>query len=263
MTNIFQPDVFSNSMPAWTEGESLLSNTISDILACLPGRYHLMETSIKSSASLEVNSTNIQFISNDQKYLLKKWNCYADCQHAEGILKLMESLKGTNIPISAPLKFSNGKYIHYQSQSAWSIFPFVEGNYFSGKGNELNLASEYTTRLMVELGKLDMKQYPIKHGRKYLTYKDLVILNNMENIRYDWHNIFGDNIAAILEDEWSNIIEEWDRLYGYELYAGEQQISHTDLHPYNILTMNRKIVALLDFDSCKITPVGYSLAYAA
>ena len=45
--------------------------------------------------------------------------------------------------------------------------------------------------------------------------------------------------------------------------GGQIQAAHFDLHPHNILVGGGKVAAVLDFEACKVMPVGFALGFAA
>jgi hypothetical protein len=44
--------------------------------------------------------------------------------------------------------------------------------------------------------------------------------------------------------------------------AGAVMPVHFDLHPHNLIFNNFEVSAILDFEACKLMPVGYALAFA-
>ena len=97
----------------------------------------------------------------------------------------------------------------------------------------------------------------------HFTKQDNEAIEFVESNRDLWVKIFGFEIAELLGIHWGHTWEEWSRMRLSSLNAGPKTMAHLDLHPFNILVKNGKIAALLDFDSCKMMPAGYALAFGA
>ena len=81
--------------------------------------------------------------------------------------------------------------------------------------------------------------------------------------RDNWSNYFGVENVSLLNLHWDYIYSTWNNLYKNDLTCGPIVPCHFDMHPHNLIAKDGEIVAVLDFDSCKKIPLGYSLAFNA
>jgi hypothetical protein len=174
----------------------------------------------------------------------------------------MNILSSQSIPVPSPISFRDGGFI-LNDKNLWSLFPFIEGEYFSGVNGELELMIESAAKLTVTLQKISVEQFSSLDGLHYFSNLEKDTLQKLDKRIDSWEQYFGVSSTKLLRESWSIIKREWNRLHKEKIFAGPLQLAHYDLHPHNILIKNKKIVALLDFDACKIIPVGYALAYGA
>lgn len=263
MISTFEPDVFSNSVPIWTLVEPSTGKNIINLLdaAGLISKKNIK--SIESSGAFEINSSNIKITTFEgSQILIKRWSRSSETKEIQNTLDLMQWLTDKNLPLLPAIKLSNKHTIIYFNNYNWSFFPFGSGNYFSGIGKELEITALATGKLIKILKDLPLEIYPSK-GPSHLTDMDNAILIEMDENRKKWQNIFGNDYAKLLKSEWNELKEYWDLLRANDFHSGPIQPMHFDLHPHNLLVENNQISAILDFESCKLMPIGFGLAFNA
>lgn len=259
---IFQPDLFSISRPCWATVSKADEHVLGDVAPFLPVSFFPLLGDLEQSEALGINSSNFRLSTSQGVFLLKRWSRSADVSDLEKILAMMNWLASRKLPVPAPAKFMGGEVLLQLDSSAWSLFPFVEGDYFSGAGGQLEAIAEMTGRLMETLSQLPSNYSP-SVGPKHLTAADGELLRRVEDASGRWDALLGPAHASLLSECWPALMMEWERLVDAGLDACAVQASHFDLHPHNLLVSGDRITAVLDFESCKLMPVGYALGFAA
>lgn len=261
MEGIFKPDIFSDSQPKWTMGSSSVSEELRILMQYLPTQFRSGNSTLEYSGGLEINSSNLKFSSNGQTILLKRWSKNAKNNTLDRILNMMNWLADNHLPVPRPLCFLNGESLIKINEFYWSYYPFFEGNYFSGKGVEIYNAAQITAKLTSALSGMPVKLYP-EEGPLHLTKEDDEIIELVSGAKGKWNDFFGPQYAELLREAWPNLIDDWHRLRDQKTWAGPKMPVHFDLHPHNLIFTNFEISAILDFEACKLMPVGYALAFA-
>ena len=212
----------------------------------------------KKSKGLETNSNNFQKKFKSKKLLLKKWKKNMRSVEALNIIKLMKWLHSKNIPVQKPLRFNNGEYLLNYKKEFWSIFSFVEGNHFQGNFSEFKNVAKNLGILIST-----MQYYPTKNfikAPKYFTKYDENILKKMNKKKFNFKKNFG-KYSNQIEKYLPIVVKIFKKLKHLNFKNQRKKVNHIDLHPHNIITKKNKIVAFLDFESCKTINDGYSIAY--
>lgn len=259
---LFQPDIFSASRPGWKSVSMADERILGDILTYLPTSFFPLLADPEISDTLSINSSNYRLNTSQGVFLLKRWSRSAEATDLTKILSLMMWLESMELPVPKPIKFQGGNFLQWLDSTIWSLFTFIEGEYFSGAAGELEAAAEMTGRLMETLSRLPSNYLP-GAGPKYLTVSDGELLRRVERAFSHWSQLFGQEYANLLSEWWPMLMMEWNRLLDKGGDAGTVQAAHFDLHPHNILVSGNHVAAVLDFESCKLMPVGYALGFAA
>ena len=252
----FKKDLFFNSKIKW--GNKISKKNLIDLNKITKTYIYDCKFELKKSKGLEKNSNNFKINIRSKKILLKKWRKNMRSIEVLNIIKLMKWLNSKNIPVQKPLKFNNGEYLLNYKKELWSIFNFVEGNHFKGNSLELKNVAKNIGILINT-----MQHYPTKKfikAPKYFTKEDESILKEMSKKNFDFRKKFGKYSTEI--KKYLPLIVKIFKKFRYLNYKIQnRRINHIDLHPHNIITKKNKIIAFLDFDSCKIINEGYSIGY--
>jgi aminoglycoside phosphotransferase (APT) family kinase protein len=259
---LFQSDLFSKSSPKWVKVNKDLLGTLDDALLALPKWFHPLEAFPEESGALGINSNNFRLHTSSGIFLLKRWSEKATYKNLQSILAIMNWLASLKLPVPQPIELYKSNFLIKSNSRFWSVFPFIEGKYFSGIGNELFAAAETTGRIMQSLSILPKSLMPMEAPRQ-MTNSDGKILYKFKERSGDWEVMLGKEQAELLALWWPVLIEEWRKINSMNLESGPIQAAHFDLHPHNILTREGQIVAVLDFEDCKVMPVGFALGFAA
>lgn len=259
---LFQPDLFSASLPEWSQLDSEGEHALDEVLTHLPDPFKRLQCSPEQSGSMGINSTNFRLKTADGDFVLKRWSDYADYQDVRHALGIMNWLASHQLPVPAPLKIQQDSFTLSIDSGTWSLFPFVEGAYFSGAGEELPAAAEITGRLTEKLALLPAYCTP-NIGPTHLALADGEIFRRIKEMSSRWDTLFGSENAALLDLSFPLLMVEWERLNSTKLMGGRIQAIHLDMHPHNLIVEADQVVGVLDFESCKKMPLGFALGFAA
>ncbi len=259
---LFQPDFFSNTRPGWHPVDLSSELLISDLSIYLPKFCECIDGKPEKSNAFGINSNNFRFNSNGKKYVLKRWSHKARLSDVQTCLSVMISLNSLNLPVPRPLQFNQGDLLLSIKSGSWSLFPFIEGDYFSGADDELESVAEMTGLLTQTLKKLSTKLH-VGEGPVFFSKSQEAVINQAEDCCDKWVEIFGNENSTLLYKWWPTLKKEWDFFKKNQPTTGIIQAAHFDLHPHNILIDNQKISAILDFESCREMDPGYAIGFAA
>lgn len=259
---LFEPDLFSSSRPGWSKIEPQSMPSLNEVLSFLPKEFLRLACAPEQSSALGINSSNFRLTTTSGVFVLKQWSIQATVTNLENTLELMVWLSDEQLPLPTPIRFQNGSFLLSLKSRLWSLFPFIEGEYFSGSDGQLCAAAEVTGRLMKALSRLPSSRHPTL-GPAHLSLADGELLIRIQNSSQNWTELFGFEYAKLLTEFWPTVMAEWTKLSFCPPITGPVQAVHYDLHPHNILVSGNKVAAVLDFEACELMPLGYALAFAA
>ncbi len=239
-----------------------MAPVLDEVVSQLPPAYWPLRAPPEQSDALGINSKNFRLNTAEGDFVLKRWSHQAFNQDVRHTLAIMDWLAAERLPVPAPVKLARDTFTLSTDSGTWSLFPFVEGAYFSGAGDELYAAAEVTGRLMETLTLLPTTCVP-NGGPSHLAVADGELLGRVKYISAKWDALFGAEHAELLALSWPLLMAEWENLNATTLASGRIQAAHFDLHPHNLLVDAGEVVAVLDFEACKVMPVGFALGFAA
>jgi len=257
MLNCFKPDIFSNPIPKWSAGSI---KNLGSLFKHLPEDFG-KNAVVEYAGGLEINSNNFKITENNKSIIVKRWSKATEQKQLERILNTMEWLANAEVKVPKPIKFNDGALLLNNGGYHWSCYPYFSGNYFSGRGPEIKNAALITAELANMLANLPAELMP-ETGPQHLTDGDNETLIETDQNRDSWKSFFGTEYRDILENSWNNIKDDWARLKNVIINTGPSMASHFDLHPHNLIFEKSRISAILDFEACKVMPIGYALAFA-
>lgn len=259
---LFQPDLFSISRPEWVKLNDSMAFELEEVLTQLPNDLLPLQGDPEQSGALGINSKNFRLRTTKGDFVLKQWSDQANSRDIRNTLFIMSWLASQQIPVPAPVTLKQDTFAISVGPSSWSLFPFVDGAYFSGADKELASAAESTGQLMEALFRLPTNCLP-EQGPEQMTEANTLILDRMQSVSGTWDELLGEENAEFLALSWPLLIDEWRNLSSTKLPNSRVQAAHFDLHPHNLLVKGGCVTAVLDFEACKVMPVGFALGFAA
>lgn len=213
---------------------------------------------VEQFSGLEVNSSNFRVATNRGSWLVKRVPDGVEPELAVG-LQLWEWLAGTGYEVPVPIATSGGRLTRREGTHAWSVTQFVPGAFFHGSA-ELEATARAIARIHVAL------QSPPSSVR----------LSN----RWDYQFDDGDELLRAASREKTAWTAEFGALTAQRLakfanssaisranetrdgWCHDEQVSHGDLHPHNVLVDEDRPVAVVDVESLVVIPVLIAYAFA-
>lgn len=239
-----------------------MASGLGEVLSRLPQSFPPLTAEPEQSDALGINSNNFRLNTARGAFVLKRWSDQATLRDVQNTLAIMDWLASRQLPVPAPVELQQDSFILSIASGTWSLFPFIEGAYFSGADDELSAAAEATGRLMETLPLLPAACLPTD-GPAQMTAADGELFRRVEDASGKWETLLGTEHAELLALSWPLLMAEWEKLSAAQVDGGRIQAAHFDLHPHNLLVSGGKVAAVLDFEACKVMPVGFALGFAA
>jgi len=250
------------SRPGWVKLDLAQTSALDEVLSRLPKALLPLQGDPEQSDALGINSNNFRLNTAGGAFVLKRWSDQAAPRDVQNTLAIMAWLAARQLPVPAPVELQPDGFTLSIGSGTWSLFPFVEGAYFSGAGDQLPAAAEACGRLMETLPLLPAACLPTE-GPAHMTAADGELLRRVKEVSRTWDALLGTEHAELLASSWPMLMAEWDKLSAAKPTGGSIQAAHFDLHPHNLLVNGGKVAAVLDFEACKVMPVGFALGFAA
>jgi homoserine kinase type II len=184
--------------------------------------------SIEKLAGGWANSNYILTLKNNEKLVLKIWN-EQTLEEVDYLLSMTSYLSNNGIPTPSPIRFKDGKLMSVKNGLAWTILPFIEGDWL-----EPNHSSLY------DLGRIQARLHMI------VPHSELKSDFSMGDTLFE--KLFS---IADEENQWTEFLDmlkiENSRLRD-NIENLPRGVIHGDLFPDNVLGSNEKVWALLDFE---------------
>lgn len=211
---------------------------------------------------LDSNSQNYFLkTENNNSFLLKRLNSQIDLNifFKQFLIQDWCSEKINCIP--KIIKNNKNEIISVSNSSGWIIMDYIDGEFFSGKINQVYQCGKLIGQLHQCLKYLPLSMYPFEKRNKYFTAQEQLIFQNLISNEKFWIKYFDDYFIqtfkkskSILLKIWTNIIED-NRLVNLKT-----QVIHYDLHPLNMIFSKHKNV-IIDYGSINIATVEQALGF--
>ena len=198
---LFQPDIFSGGQPVWFPVDEPSELILSEVFGSLPKFCKYLDSRPQKSGALGINSNNFRFRSHDKEYILKRWSQKANLPDVRESLRVMSWLNSMKLAVPNPLEFHQGGVLLTIKSGSWSFFPFVQGKYFSGVGDELEIVADMTGLVTKTLQALPDK-IKLSRGPEFISDHVGLVLSKTEDYHGEWEAIFGSENARLLQESW-------------------------------------------------------------
>ena len=121
---LFNPDIFSQSIPKWNKAQVSLVNKLCPVLEQLTPSIKC-NTDIEYSGASEINSENYR-IYFENKFVVKKWPKGKDVKNIKSIEKVTYFLNGSDIPVADIIPFKDGETIKRESNFGHAVILSLE-----------------------------------------------------------------------------------------------------------------------------------------
>lgn len=236
---MFEPDDLSYTSNEYLNVTDDKTNLIIDLLKLVTNQEIKNIKQIKNSG---LKSINYEVSAFKRKFIIKsRFNDDLEFVNLEKEASLAERLFNNQIPVTMPLKINN-TYTLKKNKLSWQIFDYVDGC-------ELKNPEQF-----YDAG--------VCHARLFKC------LDLNDDTKTDNQKIFRNNILPQLEkiklkkfkieQNTIHLLQGW-----LEYNTDYEAVTHTDLHPKNIIFNNKGVRSILDFEDVKTYPVSSSFGFSA
>lgn len=260
--NLFKSDFFSVNTPIWNDCKEERSNDIKVLFIRFYPHLGISIKKIQQVGGIEINSSNYSIETSEGRFLLKKWGDSLTNTAINEICRLTSGLTAKKIPISKLITSIDQSFVVNIYNNKWSLFEFVEGDYFSGTIQELGSVAMEVGLLFNNLAEVDIKSESLQNP-EIRSANDLELFKNFFINTNSFLDLFKEKERELLISYKELLQSEVDQIYNSRFDLGKFQFSHFDLHPHNILIKNGKLSSFLDIDSIRLIHSGYALSFAS
>ncbi len=216
---------------------------------------------ISSIASTNVNSLNwLITLDNTDKFLLRQYSS----QDESVIRASLESMKfchDNKIPTPEVVLTKNDNLFENHNNHLYACFSFVEHEEFKASNEEIIS----TAKCLAQLHQV-LKDFESEHIKEDSDEYQLLSQKEIQEMRFKlktdtkstFLDLVRDNIDWI-EKKINEIMSENATLSNKNL---TKQLIHGDFHKDNVLFLNQKVAAIIDFDSLKISHRAKEVGFA-
>lgn len=249
----FQVDIFSPFTPSWFTVSSSKYHQILDILSYFISVEKV--TAIQQVGSLEINSSNFRVLCSDHTRHVLKLSDPNSLNH-DSTLFLQRYLSDHSCPVLLPTPTKHGELYLLHNNKICLLYPYAEGNYYSGDPQLLPALASGIGHLSSALKSYSRSSSFPPHPSLF-TDVNATLIDHLPHILNDRQFSGLESFPCCLD----KIITTYNHLSCLDLYTNSQLV-HIDLHPHNILFKDTQIQAFLDWDSLAVAPVEISFSFA-
>ncbi len=264
MTKHFEPDLFSEGTPRYQalagEAAARMEIFVAERFGDAVGRVSVVER----VCGIEVNSSNFRITGARGRYLLKRARADFYRNDPATTSRLALWLRERSVPVPLPVAAADGSWVVKGDDSAWTLWGFVDGSYFTGGADQLDAAAECVACLHEALAAVPAALRP--RARIDYPLDQFVELHDEAAARKgEWDGLFGPEHAAMLRRGWRTARRTLDLLRRNRdaIEAQDPAICHFDLHPRNLLVADGRVAAILDLAAIGLTLVPAAVGFSA
>jgi Ser/Thr protein kinase RdoA (MazF antagonist) len=171
--------------------------------------------------------------------------------------KLAFDLSSLQLRVPRPVPNKEGKLVCIDEDFCLALYQFEEGEYFSGRGRQLDSAAESfsaLTRAATDIVRDDSVSSPA-NDQRFLT--ELTCL--LDGARALNHP----RITPLIERHYENVINHLANVSAHNQSIQSLRLAiHLDYHPLNLLMRDDEVICILDFEHLKFYPVLAGVGFA-
>ncbi len=246
---LFQPNNLSRRRPEFElVDDPLLIRVVRFVLS---ERYGLDAVSgVSVFVGANVSTQNLKIETSDAKLFLKSRERSAE-KKMRAEAELTFALAELGQPVPRIVRTRRDELMCMHEDNCWVLYEFQEGDYFSGKGDELRSAAETFGELSHAAKKLDTDQTDKMPDR----LQELLELASHKSTDYP-------EIAALCATHSTMMIESL-RNVEQNPFNGRCLPVHLDYHPLNLLMNDEHVTCVVDLEHLKRCRVEVGLGFAA
>jgi homoserine kinase type II len=174
------------------------------------------------------NSNYILQLKEGEKVVLKIWD-EQSIEEVEYLLNMTYYLSNNGVPTPEPIRFNNGKLLIIKNNLAWSLLPFIEGNWLNSNPSSLYSLGQAQANLHMIKSPPGLKK---DFSMGYQLFQKLFSIAEEKN---EWTDFL-----YLLKKESTKLKDNFQKL--------PRGIIHGDLFPDNVIGSNDEVKSLIDFE---------------
>ena len=195
--------------------------------------------SLEKLAGGWANSNYILNLKNNEKLVLKIWN-EQTLQEVDYLLSMTTYLSDMGIPTPAPIRLNNGTLMTVRDELAWTLLPFIEGDWLEPNHSSLYDLGTIQASLHMTTPHRDLKSNFSMGNTLFEKLFAMADTNNQWTKFLDMLKIENSEIRENIKDLPKGVI-------------------HGDLFPDNVLGNKEKVWAILDFEEICFDILAFDL----
>lgn len=248
---LFQPNNLSKRSPEFTPlSDPVITSEVVSLIEkhyAFPGLSKL-ELSVFSGAN--ISSQNLKLETPAAKGFLKaRIASSAEKMINEAELTFALSELGQKVP--RIIRSTDGRLVTLHEEKCWVLYEFQEGDYFSGRGNELRSAAMAFGELSLAAKQL----FPAAPAKMDPLPRGLNELLKLSERKPDIAELCAAHRTTILENLAK--VEEHNELLSQPCVP-----MHLDYHPLNLLMRDGGVACIVDLEHLQPYPVAVGLGFA-
>ena len=269
-SGLFRPDNFSQTDIKYKKfsGSPAVFN---DVLALYFPAFEIKD--VLQLDRLEINSQNFQILlfinGTDKKILLRKHKLLTGLDQINFYLEILSALDKSGAKVSRVINSLNGGHAVKISDGIYTLFDFIEADYFSPNENSLKAAAKEIAKAHQGLKNLNEDRVSViesfskiaaTYYNKIKSYSENDFLEIEKILASKKRNEDDELVLKELAFIKKTILEVKSR--EKEIALLPKQIIHSDLHPHNILMNGGAVGAIIDFDTMRLSQRARDIAFA-
>lgn len=268
---LFKPDNFSVSEIKY-KSTDYDQKLFDDILVRYFNQFEIKE--VLRLDRNEINSENYQIVftadGKNKRLLLRRYKNLQDKTQIDFYLELTRELNKRNVPVGEVALALDGGFSVAHGGDVYALFEFIDAQYFSRSEAQLAAVGRAIGEMHRALNELPaiFKEKILELSKKGKSYfnkvpvYDLVDFQKIEKIIKDRAelNAIDELVLASLSRCFEVCREVVSRRNEWEKIPG--QLTHSDLHPHNVLFSGDNVAAIIDFDSIRVSTQARDAAFA-
>lgn len=253
---LFQPNNLSRVRSEFTPVQDL--SFCREMAAALNSCYDLPDLSslrLSSFVGANVLSQNFLVELESKRYFLK-WRRGEDQNGLKHEAKLAAGLIKMSSKVPRVICTKAGSHVCAWKQSCYALYVFEVGDYFTGRGKELDSAAEAFGELTAATARV-LGQPTQLRGVESSFLEELGTLLKEGIINTD------PGVATLCQEHHRMVLEQLQEVRAKRALVESQFLPmHLDYHPLNLLMRDGEVGCILDLEHLKLYPVLAGLGFA-
>lgn len=258
--NIFQPNNHSNWIIEYKEVEPAVSQKVTRLIRTHYGHIASEVLSVQQFKGTEISSHNykvqIKNSHGNTGYILIRAHKEFDSEFVKCVIQFCQYLSYQECKVPKVIINDTRGYVTDFDGERYTAYRFIEGTYYQGNSSELLSVAYNLAHLDCELADMKRAMNTDVFNRPDAKRDELEFFSReiwddlVSRARSRVNNGAGDYFDDVVIASSKYIFEAIDSVQSVKNNSPIQLV-HSDLHPHNLITDGRDLLAFVDFDSLR------------